>query len=50
MLIEVLGIDTDGVSNNSDTYSMPDIYVKLNYFFFNKFLFSSDLQTLNCKF
>ena len=49
VLIEVLGIDTDGVSNNSDTYSMPDIYVKLN-FFFNKFLFSSDLQTLNCKF
>ena len=49
VLIEVLGIDTDGVSNNSDTYSMPDIYVKLN-FFFNKFLLSSDLQTLNCKF
>ena len=31
VLIEGLGIDTDGVSNNSDTYSMPDIYV---FFFF----------------
>ena len=37
VLIEGLGIDTDGVSNNSDTYSMPDIYVI--FFFFNKFLF-----------
>ena len=35
VLIEVLGIDTDGVSNNSDTYSMPDIYVKLNFFLIN---------------
>ena len=37
VLIEGLGIDADGVSNNSDTYSMPDIYVI--FFFFNKFLF-----------
>ena len=35
VLIEGLGINTDGVSNNSDTYSMPDIYVKLIFFSIN---------------
>ena len=38
VLIEGLGIDTDGVSNNSDTYSMPDIYVfcffLINFYFY----------------
>ena len=34
VLIEGLGIDADGVSNNSDTYSMPGIYVNFFFFFF----------------
>ena len=43
VLIEGLGIDTDGVSNNSDTYSMPDIYVIFFFFLINFYFYFHEI-------